>query len=340
MAAARPESPKKIVLLAVTDGGQRLAVQIAQGLPEATVIEARTGLGELLPQLWLQYDGFIFVMATGIVVRLIAPLIKDKKSDPCVVVLDEKGRFAISLLSGHLGGGNELAHEVATITNGQAVITTASDTLGHTALDLWAREQGLAVADHEKLTQASAKLVNNGRLRVCSDLPGLPLPDDFGIVANPAEADCLISNRVGVESDALRLIPRNLVVGMGCNRNTSATDIEAVFVEALAQHGLAEQAVRNLASIDLKADEAGLLAFAESRKLRIDFYNKDQLNGVADVSRSDAVMRATGAKGVAEPAALLSADSDKLLVRKMKWKDVTIAVAQAHSTWSAPAPAA
>ncbi|MDH3392591.1 MAG: cobalamin biosynthesis protein, partial [Desulfobulbaceae bacterium] len=94
------------------------------------------------------------------------------------------------------------------------------------------------------------------------------------------------------------------------------------------------------ASIDLKADEQGLLAFAESRDLRIDFYNKDQLNGVDGVSRSDMVLRATGAQGVAEPAALLSAGSDKLLVRKMKWKDVTIAVAEAPSTWSAPAPAA
>ncbi|MDH3359630.1 MAG: cobalamin biosynthesis protein, partial [Desulfobulbaceae bacterium] len=89
---------------------------------------------------------------------------------------------------------------------------------------------------------------------------------------------------------------------------------------------------RNLASIDLKNDEAGLLAFAESRKLRIDFYNKDQLNAVVGVSRSDTVLRATGAQGVSEPAALLSANSKKLLVRKMKWKDVTIAVAQAPFT--------
>ena len=342
MAADRPEQrPMRVALLAVTDGGQRLAARIAQGLPGGEVIAARAGLGELLAELWPRYDGFVFVMAAGIVVRLIAPLLTDKQTDPCVVVVDEKGRFAISLLAGHLGGGNALAGRVAIITDGQEVITTASDSLGLTALDLWARGQGLAAEGRAALTRASAQLVNAGLLRVYLDGWPLPLPTDFVGVADPATADCIVSNRLGDwPAAALLLRPRNLVVGIGCNRGAAAADIETAFQEALAAHRLSELAVRNLASIDLKADEAGLLAFAESRKLRIDFYNKDQLNGVAGVSRSDTVLRATGAQGVAEPAALLSAGSDKLLVRKMKWKDVTIAVAEAPSTWSAPAPAA
>ncbi len=333
MVAERFKATMRIGVLAVTDGGHQLAAQIAASLAHAKVISIRTTLAQELPELWGQYDGFVLVMATGIVVRLIAPLLKDKKTDPCVVVVDEKGRFAISLLSGHLGGGNHLARQVAEVTNGQPVITTASDVLGHTALDLWAREQGLAVNDNPQLTAASAKLVNSGALRVFTDIVALPLPADFVIVADPVEADCVISNRFGLVGEGvLCLIPRNLVVGIGCNRGTAAADIEVAFAEALAAHGLAEQAVCNLASIDLKSDEVGLLAFAESRQLRIDFYNKDQLNTVVGVSRSDTVLRATGAQGVAEPAALLSADSDNLLVRKMKWKDVTIAVAQAPST--------
>ncbi|MDH4322192.1 MAG: cobalamin biosynthesis protein [Desulfobulbaceae bacterium] len=342
MAADRPEPrPMRVALLAVTDGGQRLAAKIAQGLPGSEVIAARTGLGELLAGIWPRYDGFVFVMAAGIVVRLIAPLLQDKRTDPCVVVVDEKGRFAISLLAGHLGGGNALAGRVAVITDGQEVITTASDTLGLTALDLWAREQGLAAEGQAPLTRASAQLVNAGSLRVYLDGWSLPLPTDFIGVADPAGADCIVSNRLGDwPAAALLLRPRNLVVGIGCNRGTGREQIEAALGEALREHGLSELAVRNLASIDLKADEAGLIAFAEARGLRIDFYNKDQLNGVAGVSRSDTVLRATGAQGVAEPAALLSAGGNKLLVRKMKWKDVTIAVAEAPCTWSAPAPAA
>ena len=333
MVAEKSKSSMRVAVLAVTDGGQQRATQIAASLKNAAVVPVETSLAQELPELWSQYDGFVCVMATGIVVRLIAPLLKDKKSDPCVVVVDEQGRFAISLLSGHLGGGNDLASQVADVTNGQAVITTASDVLGHTALDLWAREQGLAADDDPKLTAASAKLVNSGSLRVFTDIDTLPLPADFVIVADPVEADCVISNRLDLGTKSvLQLIPRNLVVGIGCNRGTVAADIETAFCEALSEHGLSVQAVRNLASIDLKNDEAGLLAFAESRKLRIDFYNKDQLNAVVGVSRSDTVLRATGAQGVSEPAALLSANSKKLLVRKMKWKDVTIAVAQAPFT--------
>ena len=341
MAAARPESPKKIALLAVTDGGHRLAEKLAAKLPNAIVILSRKGFSEILPALWEQYDGLVFVMATGIVVRLIASLVEDKKIDPGVVVVDEKGRFAISLLSGHLGGGNDLAHQVAAISGGQPVITTASDVLGHTALDLWVREQGLFADEPAKFTTASAKLVNSGELRVFADCSDMPLPEDFVSVDDPAKADCVISEKQdGWPESVLLLSPRNLVVGLGCNRNTPESEIETAVREAFAEHGLNQAAIRNLASIDLKNDEQGLLAFAKSRKLRIDFFSKEQLNTVDNVSASDVVMRATGAKSVAEPAALLSAESNKILVRKMKWKNVTLAVAVASSMWSAPAPAA
>jgi len=337
MAAARAEAPR-IGCLAVTDGGRRLAAGIARGLPNGVLVPERTGLADLLPGLWQEYDGLVMVMAAGIVVRLIAPLVENKKTDPAVVVVDEAGRFAISLLSGHLGGANELARRVAAITGGEPVITTASDTLGHTALDLWARDQGLLAAEGEQLTRASARLVNHGRLRVYSEVAVASLPPDFELVGAPADADCIVSHRLGPWPEGVCILrPRDLVVGIGCNRGTSQEQIEAAVAEAFAAHGFSEQAIRNLASIDLKQDEPGLLAFAQARELRIDFYDKDALNGVAGVSTSLAVLRATGARGVAEPAALLSAGTDNLLVRKMKWKDVTIAVAQAPSTLSAPA---
>ncbi len=338
MVAVMPDPPR-IGCLAVTAGGERLAAEIAAGLPNGVLIPERTGLAELLPGLWHEYDGLVFVMAAGIVVRLIAPLLEDKKRDPGVVVVDERGRYCISLLSGHIGGGNALARQVAGLIGGQAVITTASDTLGLTALDLWARDQGLAVEDGAALTRASARLVNSGVLRLYVEVAVAALPQDFELVADPAAADCIVSHRLGPWPPGVLLLrPRNLVVGIGCNRGTSRERIEQALAEAFAVHGLARGAIRNLASIDLKADEAGLLAVAGAWNLAIDFYDKDALNGVAGVSSSEVVRRATGARGVAEPAALLSAGTDNLLVRKMKWKDVTLAVAQAPSTLSAPAP--
>lgn len=339
MAVARPEPPR-IACLAVSEGGQRLAARLGDALG-GTVIPQRTGLATLMPTLWQEYDGLVCVMAAGIVVRCIAPLVADKERDPAVVVVDEAGRFAVSLLSGHLGGANDLARRVAQVTGGQAVITTASDVLGHTALDLWAREQNLVAEERQAVTRASATLVNSGELRIFSEIPVISLPPDLVAVAAPKEADCIVSHRLGPWPDGILLLrPRHLVVGIGCNRGTSTKDIGAALAEAFAEHNLSPLAIRNLASIDVKSDEAGLLAFAEERGFSLAFYTKDELNRVAGISPSEVVLRATGAQGVAEPAALLSSGADNLLVRKMKWKDVTIAIAQAPSTLSAPAPAA
>ena len=339
MAAARPEKPC-IACLAVSEGGQRLAGQIAAALG-GTLIPQRSGLGALMPALWQEYDGLVCVMAAGIVVRLLAPLVTDKHHDPAVVVVDEAGSFAVSLLSGHLGGANDLARRVAKVTGGQAVITTASDVLGHTALDLWAREQNLVAEERQALTRASARLVNNGVLRIFSEVPVASLPTDFVSVAEPAAADCIVSHRLGPWPDGILMLrPRHLVVGIGCNRGTRCEQIAAALDEACRSNGLSQLAIRNLASIDVKADEAGLLAFAQERGLSIDFCSKDELNRVAGIRPSDAVLRATGAQAVAEPAALLSSTADNLLVRKMQWKDVTMAVAAAPCTLSAPAPAA
>ena len=156
----------KIALIAITRGGKELALELADRLDGATLLAQAEGqkVAELIAANWHCYDGLICIMATGIVVRAIAPLLRDKHIDPCVVVMDEKGRHAISLLGGHVGGGNDLARRVAILTGGTPVITTASDTLSLVALDLWADEQNLLPPSREKLTAAATLLVNHGEL--------------------------------------------------------------------------------------------------------------------------------------------------------------------------------
>ncbi len=327
----------KIAILSITAGGKELADKIANGLPGAELVSVREGVAGAFRRNWGKFDGFVCVMAAGIVVRSIASLLKDKQHDPAVIVCDERGQFVISLLSGHLGGANALAHKVAQVTNGKAVITTASDVCGQTALDIWIRDNGLIAADTKKLTAMSARLVNKGKLFFFfDDLCHLDLPADFHQTEQKEDADVVVTYRNASEQDALVLHSVNLVVGVGCNRGTAAADIELALHEACEAHGLCRQSVRNLASIDLKADEEGLLAFAREKGYPIEFFLKDALNSVDNISSSHAVMKATGAKGVAEPAALLSAGSTQLIVRKMKWKDVTIAVAAAEFPWLEP----
>jgi cobalt-precorrin 5A hydrolase len=320
-------SAPPLAIIALTTGGQALAARLAAQL-QAQVIDPRPqGLAPTLAAAWPSYRGLVLIMAAGIAVRTIAPLLHDKRHDPGVVVLDEAGRFAVSLISGHLGGANHLARQVAAATGGQAVITTASDTLGLTALDLWARRQGLVLV-HGSLTAASATLVNNGQIKVFSELPGA-LPADFLVVPTSAEAELIISNRLPApDSTQPILCPQNLAMGIGCNRGTSQPQIEQAAMESCRQHGLCFQAVSCLATIDLKKNEEGLLQFAAAHGLELRLFTAAELNSVCGVTPSPAALKATGAQAVAEPAALLAAHTNHLLIRKIKWKDVTIALAQ------------
>ena len=323
---------EKTALLYLTSGGGQLAEKLVHALPGAEAISCRGKLRQCMERCWQEFDHLVCIMATGIVVRMIGPLLEDKRLDPSVVVADEQGRFVISLLSGHIGGGNALASRVAAITGGQAVITTASDVLGHTALDLWAQGLSLSVADKSAFTRVMGRLVNSGEVTVFSVYPLPPLPADIcRVEEGPADIVITCSTKNNFAGTVLH--PKTLVAGIGCNRNTPAAEIEQALTEACASHSLALASVAGLASIDLKSDEVGLLAFAEQQHLPIDFFHRDQLNGVEGVSSSAAVLKATGAKGVAEPASVLAAGGGRLLVKKMKWKNVTVAIAEIENPW-------
>lgn len=319
----------KIAILAITQGGKTLATKLCQHLPDAEILEIHDGVATALAGSWKRFEGFICIMATGIVVRCLAPLLVDKNTDPAVVVMDQKGHYAISLLSGHLGGGNELAARAATITGGEAVITTASDTLGLVALDLWASKHHLG-ATKETLTEASARLVNQGSLKVFSDYSLRDLPRGLKKVSCREEAELVVSHHK--DENRLCFYPKDLVVGIGCNRGTPLDEFEEAMDELFSDLSLSPLSIRNLASIDVKNDEKGLLAFAKKNGWSLEFFNRAEINRVTDLEVSTAAMKAVGAIGVAEPTALISAKSSQLLSRKRKWKNITMAVAQASFT--------
>lgn len=324
----------RVGVIAITRGGQKLAEKIVQQLNSATNIHRRSGekIAECLARNWHRFDGFVCIMATGIVVRSIAGLLKDKKTDPCVVVSDQQGAYAISLLSGHLGGGNDLAQTIAAITGGQAVITTASDTLGLVSLDLWARDRNLVPPGKEDLTRITTQLVNSGSLRIYSDVPISILPPGLVHEPTPQKAAIVVSHKEYLEAKAVQFYPQNLVVGIGCNRGTSIDEFEEAVTELFTDLQLSRKSIRNIASIDKKNDEVGLLQFAEKNNWRIDFFNKTCINSLNNLEISFAALKAVGAIGVAEPTSLLSAESNLLISRKRKWKNVTMAVAEVSST--------
>ncbi len=328
----------KIAIIAITTGAFQLAAKLQRRLPGATLLE-KDRVGKLFGENWQSFDGFICIMATGIVVRTIAPLIVDKRKDPCVLVVDEKGKHVISLLSGHLGGGNELTVRVAEILGGDPVITTASDTLGLVSLDIWAEQQQLS-ADKKDMTRACGILVNKGTLSVYTDVPVQTLPPGLKLCNTPEEADIIISNR-SCFAGKIVFCPQNLVVGTGCNRGTPVQEFREAVSELFQDLGLSLAAIKNLASIDKKNDEEGLLAFARENNYTIDFFVKDDINRVTGVEISAAPLKAVGAIGVAEPCAILSAcnkQNSTLISRKRKWKNITMAVAAVPFMLSAQEP--
>lgn len=335
----------KTTVFYITNNGKNLAEKLVDHLTDAKVMRFESST---VQDIWASCNSLVFIMASGIVVRTIAPLLKDKKTDPAVVVLDEAGKFAMSLVGGHLGGANALAQEIARFLGGEAVITTASDVNGLPSIDLWARDNDLAVENWDALPIVSTRYINNGALRIYCTM-SLKLPDEFLRVVDPRFADVIVTNQLDVYKGAPRcsiigegcatgackvkgqvyLRPRNLSVGIGCNSGTSQEEIEAVVRAVLEELNLSFLSIRCIATIDIKAEEPGLKAFCATHGFTMRTYRSDELNRIEGLDRSEMVFKATGAYAVAEPAALLAGCSTELLVRKQKKGNVTIAVAEA-----------
>src|SRR5208283_611928 len=319
-----------VVIFYITQSGLGIAEKVKGLYSEATILKFSFAS---VSDIWSDAGCLIFIMAMGIVVRTVAPLLKDKKSDPAVIVLDENGRFAISLLSGHIGGANQATREIAQFLDAEAVITTASDIKGFPAIDLWAQKNNLAIDGWNTVPLVSTRLLNKGMLYVYTEIE-IELPDAFFRTVNPGNADVLITNKerlnIGKEEAGgqLYLRPKNLVVGMGCNSGTNEREIEDCVRKTLRQYNLSFSAIHSLATIEKKASEPGLIAFAKKYGIDMSTFTPSQLNSIKGIEKSETVFRATGAYAVAEPAALLAAGTSRLLIPKQKIGNNTIAAAE------------
>lgn len=308
--------------------------QKASEQPPVTVTGGRS-LQAWTQQAFAQAEALLFVSACGIAVRAIAPFVRDKFCDPAVVCVDETGSFAVPLLSGHVGGANELARRVARACGAQAVVTTATDVNGVFAVDEWAAHQGLAVLDRDVAKEVSAALLAGEPVGFASEVPvegtlpaGLVASDDD---ATPDEMPALgvsVSANVGRRPfvRTLRLMPRTTVVGVGCKRGTAAQDIAALVDACLEEAHVPPQAVRALATIDLKADEPGVRALVRERGWDLRLYSAQQLAAVPGTFSASAFVRQTvGVDNVCERAAC--ADGGSLLLSKRAAHGVTVALA-------------
>lgn len=327
----------KLELIAFTQRGNDLARHLAESLSAHGHQAACTRDGlkaeEWAARAFSRSDGLIFVGATGIAVRAIAPHLRHKSTDPAVVVVDEGGQFVIPILSGHLGGANDLAREMAALIGAVPVITTATDVNGVFAVDQWARRQGLLVCNPERILSVSSRLLAGETVGVFSAWPiAGELPAGLCMVSQEDAQVVLDLHRP--EEDALWLCPKGVRVGMGCRRGTPAAALRALLEEVLAQEGIPQRAVSALCTIDLKKDERGLQELAGALNAPLTTYSAQELAQVpGDFTPSPFVEQITGVDNVCERAALACGGT---LLRHKTAKDratVALALEELHLTW-------
>lgn len=330
----------KFAIIAFTHRGSKLgkrlkdhfggSLQVPQRLSEPLGEAAYTSLEDWTRENWNRDCALIFVGACGIAVRAIASHVRDKFSDPAVVVVDEAGHYAIALLSGHVGGANALAVEAAAVTGGQAVITTATDVNGAFAVDVWAKDRQLAIADRILAKRISAAVLEGEPIGFSSDFPvSGTLPN--GLTEAPHRMNILVTDRTVECPDTLRLIPKSLVLGIGCRRGKSAEELEKNVTRTLCQAGLDLLAVSCVASIDLKKNEPGLLEFCKKRALPLVTYSAEELHEVQGTfQHSELVERVTGVDNVCERAAALA--GGRLVLPKQADNGITVAAARKDVT--------
>ena len=315
----------KVALISFTDRGATVAERLAESLlAEGHEAACARGFGpdKVDRMAWAAEafsgnDALVFVGAAGIAVRTIAPLLESKLSDPAVLVLDEGCGHCVPLLSGHVGGANDLARLVGTLVDATPVITTATDVAGIFAVDSWAVSQGLAIVHPERIKDVSGALLAGRRIACFCEQPiaGTP-PQGIEVVGGDACGDAAVRIGIGtIPADVLGLVPRKAVLGIGCRRGTEAALLSSAIGAFLSRHGIEPEAIGLLASIDLKAGEPGLLQLAGECGWEFCTFGVEELNAQeGDFDSSEFVRGVTGTDNVCERS--VAASGAGVIVRK------------------------
>ena len=346
----------RCALYAFTDKGLTRAREIAAGLGLPTTIHCTRPAkaedvihtpGETfnarLAADWEQFDAHIFIGATGIAVRKIAPLLRDKTSDPAVLACTESGGHVVSLTAGHLGGANRLARRVARITGGQAVVSTATDVNGLPAFDEVAAQEHARILNTDAIRRLNAALLAGEPIAFCG--PRALYDRHFASTGQVAfvESPEAVAARYAVRWDAEGALPegvehldvtsRSFVVGVGCRRGVEPLELRFIAENHLSDLGLKRENVAAVATCDVKADEPAILELGKTWGVPVEFHPAGRLDAVPVPTPSEKVRAKVGTASVSEAACLLSAGygtapQPKLYAPKAAFGDVTLALAR------------
>lgn len=337
-------------IITLTKGGLRLGLKLHREMDDSVLyvhrkfeIEGRGiqkihgPMTEFVGKIFHQYQCLIFIMAAGIVVRTIAPHIQDKKWDPAVIVLDEKGKNVISLLSGHMGRANGYTLEIAQLLGANPVITTASDVNEKIAVDTLAMALDCSIENFRDATRVTAHIVNGERVGMISHIPvevdlpeNMVLTDEEQAVQEKFAGMIYITEKriePKIACDYVVLRPKNIILGVGCKRGKSKEEIMDAILDTLHALGVAEASIKHIATADVKKDEPGLLEAAQALGVPLVSVAREALKAVEDeFEGSDFVRKSIGVGSVCEPAAFLTSSGGIWLQRKTIHDGITIAV--------------
>lgn len=365
---------RKIAVVCITENGKKLALKINYLIQDThvyivsnkknnlqfenhdkNIFLVKEKLSELIGKLFNQYDSIIFIMATGIVVRVIAPYINSKFSDPAILVTDEKGTNIISLLSGHMGGANELTNYLSDLIGANPVITTATDVNEKSSLDMIAKKLDAHIDDfRDNVKDVNAMLVNSQEVgiyidgdyevdtrgfKILNNLESIDSLDKVVVITNKKEVtketsmikDINIDNQNSnlhneLNEKIIKVIAKDIVVGIGCRRNTESGLLQESLINLLDDYNIDTKAIKKIGSIDIKHDEKAIIDLATYLGVEFTTISAEEISKVDYLfDKSEFVKKNIGVYSVSEPVAHILSNGN-LIVEKHKYKGITISM--------------
>ncbi|MBP1889617.1 cobalt-precorrin 5A hydrolase [Clostridium moniliforme] len=320
-----------IGVISVTEKGNKIAEKINEKLNGKVFFKSRENLDlkNVTKDFMENLEGIIFISSTGIAIRLTAPYLKGKSKDPAIVVVDVNNNFTISLLSGHLGGANELTLKVSSILNNTPVITTATDGMNLEAPDMIAKNNNLIIDNLNVCKNIASLLVNGNKVYFKDDKELIKLPKGYIKTREVKNNTLWITNKLDNknEDNTLRLLRKDVILGIGCRKDTDSNKLKKFVLKTLKENNYDERAVKIIGSIDVKKNEQAIIDLAKYFNCEFKTFNKDEINSVdCDYEESDFVFKTVGVKGVCEPVVHLL--GGEVTLKKTKYEGMTLSIGE------------
>jgi cobalt-precorrin 5A hydrolase len=317
----------KLACIAFTDDGLNIAERIRRSqFFEADIFDKQC-YKERLQDIFNKYKGIVFIGSTGIAVRLCAPFLVHKAIDPAIVVVDDLGRFSISLVSGHLGGANTLALSISEVLQCQPVITTASDGRNIEAIDMFAKNNNLFIESLDDAKKITALMIEGKPIKLESELNQELKYSNLSDINY--EGVVFVSSKHDISSPKPYCVlrPKNINIGIGCRRGKTKDEILKAIEEVFAKNNISLRSINRIATVDVKSDEVGIIEACEALKCKMIIFSREEISKVEDkFSASDFVKSNIGVASVCEPCAHLT--GGEIIVPRTVMNGITIAISK------------